>query len=76
MNRELRRKIVDTITNGGEGHIPSSFSVVDIINTIYSNHLFFCSSQYARNYFPLKNIYYTDNWECSHYDCGAHHPPK
>jgi len=41
MDIQLRRKIVETITNGGEGHIPSSFSVVDIINTIYSNHLKF-----------------------------------
>ena len=56
MNRELRRKIVDTITNGGEGHIPSSFSVVDIINIIYSNHLKFdCNNPTweERDYFIL-----------------------
>lgn len=41
MDIQLRRKIVETITNGGEGHMPSSFSVVDIINTIYSSHLKF-----------------------------------
>ncbi len=41
MDRELRKKIVKTITHSGEGHIPSSFSVIDIINAIYSNHLKF-----------------------------------
>lgn len=41
MDKSLRKKIVKTITNGREGHIPSSFSIVDIINTIYANHLCF-----------------------------------
>ena len=41
MNYELRKTIVKTIRNGGEGHIPSSFSVIDIINTLYSSHLRF-----------------------------------
>ena len=41
MDRYLRKRIVEMITNGGEGHIPSSFSVIDIINNIYSNHLIF-----------------------------------
>ena len=56
MDIQLRRKIVETITNGGEGHIPSSFSVVDIINTIYSNHLKFDSKNPTweeRDYFIL-----------------------
>ena len=35
INKELRRKIVDIITNAGEGHIPSSFSIIDIINYLY-----------------------------------------
>jgi len=56
MDIQLRRKIVETITNGGEGHIPSSFSVVDIINTIYSNHLKFDNKNpnwEERDYFIL-----------------------
>lgn len=40
-NGDLRKQIVDMITNGGEGHIPSSFSIVDIIATLYDNHLQF-----------------------------------
>ncbi len=31
------------ITKAGEGHIPSSFSIVDIINTVFSGHLKFDS---------------------------------
>lgn len=56
MDRELRKKIVHTITNGGEGHIPSSFSVIDIINTIYSNYLKFNPKKpnwKERDYFVL-----------------------
>jgi transketolase len=56
MDIQLRRKIVETITNGGEGHIPSSFSIVDIINTLYSNHLEFDSKNpkwEERDYFIL-----------------------
>ena len=41
MNADLRKKIVDMITNAGEGHIPSSFSIVDIIETIYAKFLKF-----------------------------------
>ncbi|MCP4606637.1 MAG: transketolase [Proteobacteria bacterium] len=39
MNRKLRKRIVDVITKAGEGHIPSSFSVVDIISVLYKKHL-------------------------------------
>jgi transketolase len=41
MNLALRRQIVEIITNAGEGHIPSSFSIVDIIATLYERHLKF-----------------------------------
>jgi len=41
MDRQLRKRIVEMITEGGEGHIPSTFSVIDIINNIYTNHLTF-----------------------------------
>ena len=36
-NKNLRYKILDTIVKAKEGHIPSSFSIVDIINYIYTN---------------------------------------
>ena len=39
MNNTLRKKIVDIVTNAGEGHIPSSFSIIDILNNLYSRHL-------------------------------------
>ena len=41
MNCELRRKIVTMITRAGEGHIPSAFSIVDIIAAIFAKHLTF-----------------------------------
>ena len=56
MNRELRKKIVHTIINGGEGHIGSAFSIVDILDAIYSNHLKFESVNpdwEGRDYFVM-----------------------
>jgi len=41
MNEKLRGRIVEMITKAGEGHIPSSFSIVDIIDTIFANFLKF-----------------------------------
>ncbi|PKL35244.1 MAG: transketolase [Spirochaetae bacterium HGW-Spirochaetae-1] len=41
MNNDLRKKIVRMVTSAGEGHIPSSFSIVDIIDTIYGGFLNF-----------------------------------
>ena len=35
MNRELRRQIVEMVVRSREGHIPSSFSIVDIIQYLY-----------------------------------------
>ena len=39
MNKDLRIKIVEIVKRSGEGHIPSSFSIVDIIDYIYGNVL-------------------------------------
>ena len=39
MNKDLRLKIVQMIYASGEGHIPSSFSIVDILNYLYENIL-------------------------------------
>ena len=35
MNNDLRLKIVQMVVRSGEGHIPSSFSIVDLIDYIY-----------------------------------------
>ena len=39
MNKPLRRRIVEMITKAGEGHIPSAFSIVDIIEVLYGRVL-------------------------------------
>jgi transketolase len=39
MNNDLRRAIVDVICRAREGHIPSSFSIVDIIAHLYDEVL-------------------------------------
>ena len=39
MNNELRYIIAKMVYNSGEGHIPSSYSIVDIINYLYKHVL-------------------------------------
>lgn len=39
INKDLRLKIVETIINAKEGHIPSSLSIVDIINFLYEKKI-------------------------------------
>lgn len=39
LNKDLRIKIVEIIRNANEGHIPSSFSIVDILNHLYEKIL-------------------------------------
>jgi len=39
LNKDLRGQIVDMVVEGKMGHIPSSFSIVDILNTLYSKIL-------------------------------------
>jgi transketolase len=39
LNNSLRRRIVEMITKAGEGHIPSAFSIVDIIEVLYGRVL-------------------------------------
>lgn len=41
MNNDLRKKIVDLVVKAGEGHIPSTFSIIDIIAALYKNVLKF-----------------------------------
>lgn len=38
-NKELRLKIAQMVKDSGEGHIPSSYSIVDIIDYLYGNIL-------------------------------------
>lgn len=56
LNNDLRRQIVDMVYEGKDGHIPSAFSIIDIIATIYKNHLKFDPKNPAspdRDYFVL-----------------------
>ena len=56
MNEDLRLKIVEMVHRSGEGHIPSSFSIVDIIEYLYGNTLRYKKSEPAwdeRDYFIL-----------------------
>jgi len=56
MNKELRKAIVDMIVKAGEGHIPSSFSIIDIISVLYDRHLKFNPKKTdwdERDYFVL-----------------------
>ena len=39
LNIDLRKKIVEIITRSREGHIPSSFSILDIIHYLYAHVL-------------------------------------
>ena len=39
VNKDLRKRIAKIIIKAREGHIPSSFSIVDIINFLYKNIL-------------------------------------
>lgn len=45
INKDLRRTIVDLVTHGKGGHIPSAFSIVDIIATLYGQLLRFDTQQ-------------------------------
>ena len=39
MNKDLRIKILNIVRAAKEGHIPSSFSIVDILDYLYGNIL-------------------------------------
>src|SRR5258706_15108207 len=56
LNKDLRRKIVDMVVTGKDGHIPSAFSILDIITHLYANVLRFDAKNPewdARDYFVL-----------------------
>ena len=39
LNKDLRRKIVDMVVAGKDGHIPSAYSILDIITLLYRDVL-------------------------------------
>ena len=56
MNNDLRKKIVEIVYTSKEGHIPSSFSIVDVINHIYEQELSYDSNKpnwHDRDFFIL-----------------------
>ena len=53
INKDLRLKIVKMIINAKEGHIPSSFSIVDIINFLYKKKIKSSSIKKINDYFIL-----------------------
>ena len=38
-NSDLRLRIVDLVCSGGGGHIPSSFSIIDILDCVYNRYI-------------------------------------
>jgi len=55
-NKDLRRKIVDMVVTGGDGHIPSAFSIIDIVTLLYKKILKFDAKNpewLDRDYFIL-----------------------
>jgi len=56
LNKSLRRQIVDMVVAGGDGHIPSAFSIVDIVTHLYDDVLVFDAKNPhwdGRDYFIL-----------------------
>lgn len=56
LNKAIRRRIVDMTVEGRDGHIPSAFSIVDIINYLFSHVLKFDAKKPKwadRDYFIL-----------------------
>ena len=41
MNEDLRKKIVQMVYKGKDGHIPSAFSIIDILEVLYRDYLKF-----------------------------------
>lgn len=60
MNKELRRKIVEVVYKGKDGHIPSAFSIVDILEFLYRDYLKFNPKDpewVERDYFILSKAH-------------------
>ena len=56
MNQDLRKKIVEMVYCGGDGHMPSAFSILDIVHYLYDSVLRYNSKNPKwenRDYFIL-----------------------
>jgi len=56
MNNDLRRRIVEMVYRGGDGHIPSAFSIIDVVAALFDSELRFdaANPEWAdRDYFVL-----------------------
>lgn len=56
LNKDLRLKVVEIITKAKEGHIPSSFSIIDILDYLYESVLNVSPNNFnstKRDYFIL-----------------------
>lgn len=56
LNKDFRRKIIDMVVAGEDGHIPSAFSILDIITLLYRDVLKFDAANpewIDRDYFIL-----------------------
>lgn len=56
MNEDLRIKIAEIVYNAGEGHIPSAYSIIDILSALYGKFLKYDSKNpdwEERDYFIL-----------------------
>ena len=56
MNNDLRAMIVDMVVRGGDGHIPSAFSIIDLVAALFESELRYDASQPdwpERDYFVL-----------------------
>ena len=63
LNKDLRIEIVKMISRAGEGHIPSSFSILDIIHFVYMHVIKFKKNNpnwKKRDYFM---VFYKKNLE-------------
>jgi transketolase len=41
MNEDLRKRIVQMVYHSKDGHIPSAFSIIDILEVLYRDYLKF-----------------------------------
>lgn len=56
MNNDLRARIVEMVYRGGDGHIPSAFSIIDLVATLFDEELQFDAARPdwdERDYFVL-----------------------
>ncbi len=62
MNKDLRKKILEVVKRAKEGHIPSSFSIVDILDYLYANVINYSKSN---PYKPDRDFFYLSKGHAS-----------